>query len=323
MARTVVEYNPKIFTTDLALLQDILAALPRLRRLFLGGEIFTVRLLRRTFPDTNPLSALRFLSTILIDEGDAHREASELLSSVGSLPSLEVFRLRGDGIEGLPIDLLNVSGNALASRTLQLKAVEQSGYIYLGPEARILFQAFAPTLVQLKIATITAYPRLLSDLALLPPTLVSLSIGIGELCGSDVEKKHPKLETDGSLPIHQPKLRHLHLHSGDILTPSTLDVLRNLPSLSCLFFGSHTNFTKPFLLDLIEKFDDGIFPSLDRLSVDLCDCKTKSAFPVSYSTKVVAAAQRAGLNISGSIKCKLAGCTAEHCQNWCTSGGSG
>jgi hypothetical protein len=317
-------YAPEAFQCDLMVLHDVLSALSHLQHLHLVGKLVVDFFLDYDFFDQKPLQLLRLLSLVLLKNEDYDSSASPSVTArLSDLPSLDTLLLTSSGTCELPIDLLNLTPPFLAPRSFHIKGYRLEQSHFLSAETRVLFQSFS-ALRTLSIGTLSTYPNLVSDLALLPPTLTRLALALGRPCPDYVDDDFPKLENDPLLPIFQPNLQHLHFEAAVSLSPSSLDLIASFPALRCLHFGPHVDVDQRLLLSLIQRAEDGFLPDLRRLAVTLCSCTIddKTKWSVSFSRweakKVARAAAKAGIELSGSMMCDLVGCSKDHCVNWCS-----
>jgi hypothetical protein len=315
-------YEPGAFHCNIAVLQDVLASLPNLQHLVVVSEYLITSLLDRPFLERSHPLPIQQLSLFILP-GEAYGEAASpaIYANLALLPSLKSLCVASIRSRVPPLDALSLSPESLAPRTLKLKMFSAMGNEFIGSESRILFQAFAPTLTHLHLETLSAHPSLLSDLALVPPTLTNLSFAVGAACPRYIADPHsPKLD-NSLLPLYQPNLRHLHIFNGDVISPASLSVISSFPLLECLLLGPHANFDQSFL----QRAQEGVLSHLRRISVGLCTCdRYREIWPGDLSRlrarHFVAVAERAGIEVKGSMMCTLHdACETSYCIQWCDS----
>ncbi|BGP49463.1 hypothetical protein JCM10450v2_005354 [Rhodotorula kratochvilovae] len=237
------------------LVKDILRMLVNLGSFHIAGVALFAPLLQRDFLETDPYPRLSVLSLQAIVTA---READVLLF----------------GLENLGhSNLLNADPQ-----------------VRVGPELRILLQALAVGAEKVSICSWWAYPSFMADVTLLPPSVTYLELVVGRgscITASGNKSSHPatkileeELAKPSSLLVpdklanvkwHFPNLVSLVLH-GELIPPSTFDILLSLPRLRTLDLGSHLTFLLPTLLDFVRAA-----PSLHSLHIAVCECIPHSA----------------------------------------------
>jgi len=187
----------------------------------------------------------------------------------------------------MPVATLNLGAAYLPPRSMHLDSFDLTNCMDLRPEVRHLFQALAPGLASFNLATSWAYPALVDDLALLPPTVSTMLVAAGlYACGTPDDVKAMKGFPDvfaytANMRKHEPDifsrpftsalslppaLTSLKLQ-GDIVSADTFPLLLDLPDLRTLHLGAHTQFRTPDLITFLHSSR-----TLTTLGLDVCAC---------------------------------------------------
>ncbi|BGP41311.1 hypothetical protein JCM10449v2_005288 [Rhodotorula kratochvilovae] len=318
----------------IGLVKDILRMLVNLGSFHIAGVALFAPLLQRDFLETDPYPRLSVLSLQAIVTA---REAvpSSLIHSLTRVPSLKDVLLFG---------LENLGHSNLLNADPQVR---------VGPELRILLQALAVGAEKVSICSWWAYPSFMADVTLLPPSVTYLELVVGRgscITASGNKSSHPatkileeELAKPSSLLVpdklanvkwHFPNLVSLVLH-GELIPPSTFDILLSLPRLRTLDLGSHLTFLLPTLLDFVRAA-----PSLHSLHIAVCECIPHSAavvarkksrpppprptrrkgFGMEDAKALVRACNEKGVAVGGTIICatKMVYAGDGHlCRGWC------
>ncbi|BGP49461.1 hypothetical protein JCM10450v2_005352 [Rhodotorula kratochvilovae] len=268
------------------LLKDIVRRLVNLDALGITGSALFSPVPCRSFLEESPYPRLKLLVLFRTAAIVEDVLPDTLGHNVALIPSLKTFLL--DGLSaGMPTDLLNLSPtSSIALRSLRLESFCLMRGPLLLSEIRSVLQALAIGTKSVILEAWFAYPRILHDVALLPPSVERLELAFGPgRCVDAAEAASPShAHAEQMLELalkHGPPLQPLKLVAvpwyfpiladlrleGDIIAPETFDVLLSLPSLLTLTLGTHTRFAAPPLIAFLRAND-----TLKTLYLHVCVC---------------------------------------------------
>ncbi|BGP49435.1 hypothetical protein JCM10450v2_005326 [Rhodotorula kratochvilovae] len=168
----LVDFDPAASSSSvvvgIGLVKDILRLLVNLGSFHIAGVALFAPLLQPDFIETLPYPSLSVLNLQAIT-GEV--VPSSLLYSLTRVPSLRGVTVSNVDGSMLPGPLNLGSQISVPPRSLRLQSFCIMGSVRLRPELRILPQALSLGLKTVTVPSCWAYPNLLSDMALLPPTL--------------------------------------------------------------------------------------------------------------------------------------------------------
>lgn len=271
-------YRPLALVCGIGLITDLLRLTTRLESFNVVGMYFIRPLLLNDslLQDRWPRLNTIILNLDEADDGWTYTSDAELVHSLAKVATLEhlVFRFAP---HDLPIDLLNLGPRvSVPARSLRLRSFAVEKHFRIGRDIRVLLAGLAADCLRtVKIEGLLAYPDIMHDLALLPPTVDHLDLKLGNNCPYyDHSAKHPKL---ADIAWHMPSLEHLHL-GGDIVSRATFDVIYALPRLYCLSLSQHTSIDADRLLSLL-RGGPSTWPRIRRLRVSICECPEPAKGP--------------------------------------------
>ncbi|BGP63489.1 hypothetical protein NBRC10512v2_004836 [Rhodotorula toruloides] len=274
LPHTLAELYRLVELSDVDVLVQFAAAV--MRRPWLVEEVREIMLNRDDDADRWPRLNTIILNLDEADDGWTYTSDAELVHSLAKVATLEhlVFRFAP---HDLPIDLLNLGPRvSVPARSLRLRSFAVEKHFRIGRDIRVLLAGLAADCLRtVKIEGLLAYPDIMHDLALLPPTVDHLDLKLGNNCPYyDHSAKHPKL---ADIAWHMPSLEHLHL-GGDIVSRATFDVIYALPRLYCLSLSQHTSIDADRLLSLL-RGGPSTWPRIRRLTVSICECPEPAKGP--------------------------------------------
>ncbi|BGP17535.1 hypothetical protein JCM10213v2_005568 [Rhodosporidiobolus nylandii] len=342
-------YQPTKVVVGFGLIKELVRAMPHLDELTLFGKAFVANVLTVRFLTKEPMPTVRtIILWIKEDEDWTEPDDRTVLHKISLIPSLSRLYLNLNRNTQLPIDLLNFyPSSSLAPRSLSVDGVRMDNGGWLGPEIRNLFRAVPPTFCAITLEFLSVHPAFPSDLAVLPPSLRTLTLVFGPACPdgefpfAEPTQLFPKVEDE---LLFLPNLEHLHL-SGNIVTPATFHAISKLKKLYCLLLGEHTALDAEAFFPLLRRGDPSDLPNLDHLTCHICVCPIAwrptndpkwhlyragelppAAWPKAFSAKdgeeLLRLGEQRGILIEGKVRCVLGMCRADagHRQHCITHG---
>ncbi|GAA6040260.1 hypothetical protein JCM8097_009390 [Rhodosporidiobolus ruineniae] len=260
------------------------------------------------------------------------------------MPSLRVLKhsaLSKCSNDFPPLPLLNLSPySRLDPRSLKLTRMVFSGAgAVCSASYRNFFAACSNSLTSFQLTAETIPSSFLDDLALLPPSLQSLTLCFGRSCPN--AHSNPPFPQLDDLPPSFPKLENLSLYSNVL---RQIESLTELTQLKSLHLGFHACWTPSGLTALLPP----ALPHLKTLTANLCICPAETApsntlhlpgqrpwkpLPkkeenpcltdwLRDTEELLRAADRVGVDVEGSLRCEIGMCrVGPGHKKWCVGGG--
>lgn len=308
-------YEPDRLRPDDALLRDLLRRLTSLEQVLLFGRARLCAVLDEPFLREGALDSVNTFRCHLNGSEDwDDAEAVETCRRLQLLPSLDLVGF-GRNYTGMPLSLDNTLPRyRLEPRSWTLTTVTFDEMSEVGPSIKHLFASLKPGFKRLRIEALRCYDGLARDMALVPSTVEIVDINFGSRCWIYDGGPIPSFDNVFT-PARFPHLKHLHI-GGPLLDATHIPSLGDLPTLKCLALGFHLPLSGAALLSLLEK---GSLP-IKHLALQICACpdptrrkarprpRWHAEFGSADARTVWRAAERAGVEIDGSITCAIKKC---------------
>ncbi|GAA6040284.1 hypothetical protein JCM8097_009400 [Rhodosporidiobolus ruineniae] len=309
-------YDPSTVVLGIALLRELVYAMPNLESLFLADSEFhdVIRLsTESTYPSLQHLT-LGAVPPKLI---------GKIFARLKSLPQLNSLTLITRTSWQLSLPLLSVCPvQYLPPRSLKLEELVIIVTGCLGPETRHLFMHLRQ-LKRLSLIAEEVWPTFAADLAILPSTLDSFSLAVvGKGCTS-TPLTVPKVDL-GDVLASFPTLQFVELVGRISLEP--FSSLAALPLLRTLHFGPHVALDGRALLSFLDFRHQHYLPFLESIKISMCHCRPadkpdapnghkwtqwQSTFQVERARKLLKEAAKNGIRIEGDVVQSCRNYTAE------------
>ncbi|GAA5889690.1 hypothetical protein JCM6882_007104 [Rhodosporidiobolus microsporus] len=282
------------------------------------------------------LSVIFVADDICTQPGDEH-----LIQHLTQFQSLDYLGIHLNRSAHLPLALVNDPSmpHYLPPRSWDVKAIALKEGGWGGPELRHLFAALTPTLEDIALFFVHPSPSFTSDLSLLPSSLTTLSLDIGDQCPAACGGNQPSLNHLDLVTVlsYFPCLAHLSI-SGNVVYADAFATILRMTHLESLHLGEHVAIT----LWRVRLYLPPTLPKFKKLSLSLCRGSTapnrragssyqatttargpalsqaapklpavawSGMFSVSDAKELMRIAGDAGVTVEGTVRCALGLCS--------------